>query len=70
MIAASIAIVFRQSDPRSSIGRHLWAGALANLSLAMIEVLIAWYTLTHRREVGILGPGHSVNVVWHADDNS
>lgn len=45
MIAASLAIVSRQADPNSSVGRHLWAGALANLSLAIVEMFIALFPL-------------------------
>jgi hypothetical protein len=40
LLAASVAIVARGADPASAIGRHLWAGALANVSLCVVEILV------------------------------
>lgn len=45
LLAASIAIVSRGADPDSAIGRHLWAGALANVSLCAVEILITTQSL-------------------------
>jgi hypothetical protein len=40
LLLASIAIVSKQADPSSAVGRHLWAGALANACLAAVEIII------------------------------
>jgi len=40
LFLASIAIVSKQADSSSAVGRHLWAGALANACLAALEVII------------------------------
>ncbi|MBF8294670.1 MAG: hypothetical protein HW389_1215 [Bacteroidetes bacterium] len=40
LFLASIAIVSKQADPSSAVGRHLWAGALANACLAAVEIII------------------------------
>jgi len=45
LLAASLAIVSRGADPDSAIGRHLWAGALANASLCAVEILITTQSL-------------------------
>jgi hypothetical protein len=45
LLAASLAIVSTGADPDSVIGRHLWAGALANASLCMVEILIVSQSL-------------------------
>ena len=38
---ATVAVLSRVPDVSTVMGRHLWAGALANLSLSAIQVLIA-----------------------------
>lgn len=45
LFAASLAMVSRGADPESAIGRHLWAGALANASLCIVEILIVTQAL-------------------------
>ncbi len=40
LLTASIAIVSRDADPSFAVGRHLWAGALANACLAVAEILV------------------------------
>jgi hypothetical protein len=45
IVAAPIAILSRQPDITTQIGRHLWAGALALVSLSVMEILIALFPL-------------------------
>jgi hypothetical protein len=45
LLAASIAIVSKEADPSSAVGRHLWAGALANAALALVEILVVLIAL-------------------------
>jgi len=45
IMAAPIAILSRRPDPTTTVGRHVWAGALALLSLSILEILIALYPL-------------------------
>jgi hypothetical protein len=41
MSGATVAILTRLPDVTTALGRHLWAGALANLSLSLIQLMIA-----------------------------
>jgi lysylphosphatidylglycerol synthetase-like protein (DUF2156 family) len=45
LLAASIAIVSSGANPDSAIGRHLWAGSLANASLCAVEILVITHSL-------------------------
>jgi hypothetical protein len=40
LAAASLGIVSREADPETAVGRHLWAGALANLALVVVELFV------------------------------
>jgi hypothetical protein len=45
LIAASFSIVSRDADVSTAVGRHLWAGALANASLALVLSGVAFFAL-------------------------
>jgi hypothetical protein len=40
LLGASIAILGKDADVKTSVGRHLWAGALANAALCVAEIYI------------------------------
>ena len=50
LLAASIAIVSKEAEPSSAVGRHLWAGALANACLAAVEVFIVSVPLRQKQK--------------------
>jgi hypothetical protein len=45
IMAAPIAILSRRPDPTTTVGRHIWAGALALACLSILEILIALHPL-------------------------
>jgi hypothetical protein len=45
ILAASFAILSPRPSPWSSVGRHLWAGGLANACVALLLILIAAFPL-------------------------
>lgn len=50
LLTASIAIVSRDAEPSSAVGRHLWAGALANASLAAVEIFVVSVPLRQKQK--------------------
>lgn len=53
MAAASIAILSDELDPNTRTGRHLVAGALANLSLSAVELFIALFPIRKGERWGV-----------------